>query len=169
MKILTDWGFTRDGWRGGKGEYWVLGQVLLVLVFFELPAYQPAEWVPAAPQVYLIWAIAATLGLLAVGLLLRGLIDLGQSLTPLPYPREEGQLVQTGAYQWVRHPVYSGLILGALSWATYQVSLSHLLGAIFLCVFLNAKASTEERWLSQKYPGYEDYRQRVKKLIPGVF
>jgi protein-S-isoprenylcysteine O-methyltransferase Ste14 len=109
------------------------------------------------------------LELLALVLIAKGLLDLGRSLTPLPYPRDDAQLVQAGVYSLVRHPLYSGLIVAALSWVLYQRSLSHLAGAIVLFVFFNAKATLEETWLRQKYPEYDAYQQRVKKLIPWLY
>jgi protein-S-isoprenylcysteine O-methyltransferase Ste14 len=96
-------------------------------------------------------------------------VDLGRSLTPLPYPREDGQLVQSGVYSIVRHPLYSGLIFAALSWAVFQFSLSHLVGAVILFIFFDAKARREEAWLSEKYQEYPNYQERVKKLIPGLY
>ncbi|MGB3205820.1 MAG: isoprenylcysteine carboxylmethyltransferase family protein, partial [Crinalium sp.] len=98
-----------------------------------------------------------------------GLLDLGGQLTPLPYPKQEGELVKSGIYSLVRHPIYSGVILAAISWAIFQMSFSHLLAAGVLFVFFDIKANREEAWLSQKYPDYPEYREKVKKLIPGLY
>jgi protein-S-isoprenylcysteine O-methyltransferase Ste14 len=108
-------------------------------------------------------------GSLAVILMGKGLLDLGKSLTPLPYPRDDGQLVQSGVYGWVRHPIYGGLILGILGWAIAHASLSHLAAALLFWVFFDAKSAREETWLLEKYPDYADYRQRVKKLLPWIY
>ncbi|MBW4518352.1 MAG: isoprenylcysteine carboxylmethyltransferase family protein [Scytolyngbya sp. HA4215-MV1] len=169
MKILSSWGFTSDGWRGQKGEYWVLIQVLLIIGFFGLPSYRPAGFNIAAPTLYGVWGIAGIGGLSGIALLLRGLQDLGHNLTTLPYPKEDGQLVSSGSYRIVRHPLYSGLIFVTLSWAIYQLSLSHLLGVGIIFVFLNAKSTREESWLTQKYAEYTEYQQNTKKLIPGLY
>jgi protein-S-isoprenylcysteine O-methyltransferase Ste14 len=139
-------------------------------VYAFLPVYWPATWpVPTPPLVYGLWGIAAGLGICGLILFLKGLLDLGTSLTPLPHPREDGHLVQSGIYGVVRHPVYSGVVFVAIAWAIYQVSLSHLIAALLLGIFFDAKASQEERWLVQIYPGYEEYRQRVKKLLPWIY
>lgn len=171
MKLLDEWGFTRDGWRNGqRGEYWVLGQAILIIGFALLPVYRPAELNFKSPElVYLCWGVAAGLALFASILLLKGLVDLGGNLTPLPYPKKDGQLVQSGVYGIVRHPLYSGLLLAALSWAIFQISLSHFIGVAILFVFFDAKASREEAWLTEKYPNYSEYRQQVKKLIPWLY
>jgi protein-S-isoprenylcysteine O-methyltransferase Ste14 len=116
-----------------------------------------------------LWGLAAILGLSGLILFTKGLTDLGQSLTPLPYPRNDGQLVESGVYGLVRHPVYSGVIFVAIAWALYQQSLSHSLGALALFIFFAAKAKREELWLTEKYPNYAGYQQRVRKLIPWLY
>ncbi len=171
MKLLTDWGFTREGWRqNSRGEYLVLLQGALLVGFAILPVYQiPGFKIQSTQLIYLTWFLASILGLGALILIIKGLIDLGKNLTPLPYPIENGELVQTGIYSLVRHPLYSGLILAALGWTIFQMSLSHLIATAILLIFFDIKANREETWLSEKYPDYSDYRQRVKKIIPGIY
>jgi protein-S-isoprenylcysteine O-methyltransferase Ste14 len=171
MKLLSDWGFTSEGWRSGeRGEYLVLLQGALIIGFVLLPVYRPVGWVIDSPTLlYVRWGIAAALALGASVLIIKGLLDLGSNLTPLPYPREDGQLVRSGVYSIVRHPLYSSLIFAAFSWVVFQVSLSHLIGAAILFAFFDVKARREEAWLTEKYSEYSDYQQRVKKLIPGLY
>ncbi|MBD1869150.1 isoprenylcysteine carboxylmethyltransferase family protein [Cyanobacteria bacterium FACHB-471] len=170
MKLWSDWGFSRTGWRNSqRGEYWVVAQALLITGFVLLPVYRPLELALSPEWLYFSWAIAGILGVGAIAFFIKGILDLGNSLTPLPYPREDGQLVQTGVYAIVRHPLYSGLILAALGWTVFQFSLPHLVGALMFVLFFDAKAAREENWLMQKYPDYATYRQTVKKLIPWLY
>jgi protein-S-isoprenylcysteine O-methyltransferase Ste14 len=171
MNLLKDWGFSWDGLRSGtRGEYWVLAQVLLVLGFVLLPVYRlPGLKLPAGIEQYGLLPIALPLAIVSLILFLKGFWDLGNSLTPLPHPRDDSKLVQTGVYRIVRHPIYSGLILGSLGWALYQLSVTHFMGVIAIFLFFNAKASREEIWLKERYPDYSEYCQRVKKLIPGLY
>ena len=171
MKILTDWGFTREGWRNNsRGEYLVLLQGGLLTAFTILPVYQPPGLkIQSTHLLYIIWFMASILGLSGLIFIIKGLIDLGKNLTPLPYPREDGELVQTGIYGIVRHPLYSGLILAALGWTLFQMSISHLIASALLIILFEIKANREEAWLTKKYPDYSEYRQRVKKLIPGIY
>ena len=171
LKIFQEWGFSRQGWRSGeRGEYLVILQGALMIGFVLLPVYRPVGWVIDSPLfLSLRWGIATVLGLGASILIGKGLLDLGQNLTPLPYPKEDGQLVQSGIYSIVRHPLYTGLIALALSWSVFQVSLSHLLATAILFTFFDAKSRREEAWLTQKYSDYAEYQQQVKKLIPGLY
>jgi protein-S-isoprenylcysteine O-methyltransferase Ste14 len=171
MKLLSDWGFTRKGWRSGeRGEYLVLLQGALLIGFVLLPVYRPIGWHLNSPTLlYLRWGLAAALGLAGIVLILKGLLDLGRNLTPLPHPKADGQLVRSGVYGLVRHPLYSGLIFAAFSWVVFQFSLSHLIATAILFAFFDTKARREEAWLTEKYPEYSDYQQQVKRLIPGVY
>lgn len=165
MKLLSAWGFNRESWKGERGEYLLLMQAVLMIGFVWLPVYRPAG---LAVSSVLPW-VAALLSLPAVFLMGKGLLDLGQNLTPLPYPRADGELVQTGIYGIVRHPLYSGILLAAFAYTLGQLSLSHLIATLALFLLLNHKASREEVWLSDRFPDYTAYQQHVRKLIPGVF
>jgi protein-S-isoprenylcysteine O-methyltransferase Ste14 len=170
MGRFSEMGFTKDSWKGQRGEYWVLAQMVLLLVFAGVPRLVPDGVMPLPlPVVYGVKGVAVAIALLALILLGKGLVDLGQNLTPLPYPRDNGQLVQTGVYGIVRHSLYSGLILGTFALGLWWLSITHLAVVAALFLVLNAKASKEESWLTERYPEYSEYQQRVKKLIPWVY
>ena len=171
MKLLNEWGFTPEGWRNNqRGEYWVLVQGLLIIGFVLLPVYRPVGFsIQSTPLLYLCWGFAGGIALFSSILIIKGLLDLGRNLTPLPYPKDDGQLIQSGVYSMVRHPLYSGLVLAALGWSIFQFSLSHLVATAILFAFFNAKASQEEVWLTEKYSDYSQYQQKVKKLLPWLY
>jgi protein-S-isoprenylcysteine O-methyltransferase Ste14 len=170
MKLLSDWGITSNWWRGDRGEYWVIAQGILLLIFALLPPNTPnfIDSETSAWQ-YLSWILAAIFSILAIVFLGRSLFDLGQNLTPLPQPRDDGQLVETGVYGIVRHPLYSGVIYLALAYAGWRISWVHLMGSIGLFLFFDAKSRIEEVWLRGKFPNYSNYSTVVKKLIPGIY
>ena len=102
-------------------------------------------------------------------LLLRGFVDLGESLTPMPRPRSDARLIESGVYRRLRHPIYAGLMLGGLGWAALTASLPAFLVGLLLALFLDAKARREEAWLLERYAGYADYRNRSKRFLPGIY
>ncbi|OYQ62209.1 hypothetical protein B9G53_23375 [Pseudanabaena sp. SR411] len=170
MKQLSDWGITSDWWRGLRGEYWVIAQGVLLFGFAILPNNKPSFIdLDSSVVSYASLGLTFVSGVGAMILLGRSLFDLGQNLTPLPYPRDDGQLVQTGAYSLVRHPLYSGVIFLAFAYASWQISWVHFLGAIALFIFFDAKATKEEVWLTEKFPAYSNYRTSVKKLLPWIY
>jgi protein-S-isoprenylcysteine O-methyltransferase Ste14 len=102
-------------------------------------------------------------------LLLRAFVDLGPSMTPLPRPRTDGRLVESGIYARLRHPIYAGLILGSLGWSALTRSPAALVVALVLAAFLDGKARREEAWLLDRYPPYAAYRLRTKRFLPGIY
>jgi protein-S-isoprenylcysteine O-methyltransferase Ste14 len=170
MKLLSDWGITTNWWRGDRGEYWVVAQGVLLLVFALIPPNTPSFIdFCLSILVYASWILTVVFSILAIVFLGRSLFELGQNLTPLPHPREEGQLVKTGIYGLVRHPMYSGVIYLALAYASWQMSWVHLVGSIVLFVFFDAKSRKEEVWLTDKFSDYSNYSISVKKLIPWIY
>ena len=156
-------------WRGTRGEWWVVGQVALILAVFVGPR-APAGWAPW-PEVPARVATVLGVGLIAAGggLLLAGLVRLGPALTPLPCPKRDLALVETGPYALVRHPMYGGGVVLAFGWALFVHGWLTLGYAVVLFVYLDVKSRREERWLEACYPGYAAYRRRVRKLLPFVY
>lgn len=87
----------------------------------------------------------------------------------LPVPREGGQLVLGGPYRWIRHPMYSALLLAAagLAWRAGTAA-DALLGAALLAV-LAAKALIEERGMRATQPAYAAYCSGTRRFVPGVW
>ncbi|MEO7137705.1 MAG: isoprenylcysteine carboxylmethyltransferase family protein [Gemmatimonadales bacterium] len=111
------------------------------------------------------WLGAAVM---AVGgaIALWGIRALGSNLTPGTEPLPEAELITTGAYAHVRHPIYTGLVLlltgYTLAWSNWTLGL--VLGFIALQYF-QAKASAEERWLLARFPGYKAYMRHVPRRV----
>jgi protein-S-isoprenylcysteine O-methyltransferase Ste14 len=95
-----------------------------------------------------------------------GARSLGRSLTPGIEPLNNAELVTSGAYAHVRHPIYTGLVLllagYTLAWSNWTLAL--IVGGVSL-LFLNGKAAAEEKWLLTRYPGYRAYMQYVPRRI----
>jgi protein-S-isoprenylcysteine O-methyltransferase Ste14 len=137
---------------------------LLVSVLFRDslgPGLGLAQWV--------VWAVAAVCLIVGAALALGGIRHLGRNLTAFPRPLVEGELVRTGMYARVRHPIYSGGIFVVLGWALLFTSLPGVLMALVVFLFFDLKSRREEAWLLEKYAGYAAYRQQVRKLIPFIY
>ena len=150
------------GWSptgGSNGIYYVIGQfvllgVIVVIGVLGVPSPIPG-WVGVA-----VVAIGVAFGAL-------GATSLGPALTALPRPASGSPGVQTsGIYRWVRHPIYGGVLLGALGW-TLLSSLVALVPLALLAVLFVFKARREETWLVGRFPDYGTYRQQVRhRFIP---
>jgi protein-S-isoprenylcysteine O-methyltransferase Ste14 len=149
---------------GPRGEGWVLVQgVLLVLVFAAGWSLGP-DW--SGPLRVAAGVVGALLIVGGIVLAVSGAVELRGALTPLPRPRDGAELVETGAYALVRHPIYGGLILAAFGWALVQASMVAIGLAGVLAAFLWVKSVREEAWLVQRFPDYAGYRARTPRFIP---
>jgi protein-S-isoprenylcysteine O-methyltransferase Ste14 len=151
---------------GPRGEGWFLVQVVILGAIAAAGLLGPA-WSGVA-RVFTVVAGAALIGAGGV-LAVRGVLDLGQNLTPFPKPRAGITLVDTGAYGIVRHPIYGGLVLGGFGWGLLTASPAALAGAIVLLVFFDLKSRREEAWLAARLDGYERYRDRTRRMLPWVY
>lgn len=68
----------------------------------------------------------------------------------------------------MRHPIYGGIILGGFGWALLTASPAALAVAAALIPFFWLKSSIEERWLEQRFDGYDAYRGRTRRFIAGL-
>lgn len=154
---------------GQRGEWYVVIQFLLFALIFFLPLLGPklVEW--PNPWDVIGVGLGVVLGLTGVLIALFGVLSLGQNLTAVPYPKEDAELVESGAFRIVRHPIYSGIILGAFGWGLLTNSLLALLLSVALFIFFDVKSRREELWLCDKYANYPAYQTRVRKLIPFIY
>jgi protein-S-isoprenylcysteine O-methyltransferase Ste14 len=156
-------------WHGARGEWLVITQVILIGLVFLGPRapFGLSRW--SGPLAAVCPIVGIVLMVAGSTLLLAGLVKLGPGLTPLPYPKDGAQLVETGAFGLVRHPMYSGGLVLALGWALCMRSWLTLAYVVVLFVFLDLKSRREEKWLAGKYPAYAHYQRRVRKLIPFIY
>lgn len=152
---------------GPRGEGWVVIQFVLLWLLVAVSFGWNGAW---DRELRTVTTIVAGVLVLAGGFLaVRGIVDLRGALTPLPHPREGAQLVDTGAYGLVRHPIYGGIVLAALGWGLFTASPPAIAVAFVLLGFFRLKSAREEAWLAAAYPGYDAYRARTKRMLPFVY
>jgi len=93
--------------------------------------------------------------------------NLGSALTPLPLPNGAG-LAANGAYRWMRHPIYTGVMLACLGAAIGAGTVLAYAATVAVMAFFEAKTRLEERWLLGAYDGYAEYAARTGKFVPGI-
>lgn len=88
-----------------------------------------------------------------------------------PTPRPDGRLVTTGPYRWIRHPMYTTVLLAGLAAVAMALPggrLPALATWAALAAVLATKARLEERWMTQLHPAYADYAARTRRFVPGL-
>ncbi|GAB4400421.1 MAG: hypothetical protein OHK0048_15470 [Rhodoferax sp.] len=86
-----------------------------------------------------------------------------------PQPRAGGRLVTGGPYAWVRHPMYSAVLLLAAGLAVAVGQSWAVVAWLALGAVLLAKARIEERCMSALHPHYATHFAGIRRFIPGVF
>jgi protein-S-isoprenylcysteine O-methyltransferase Ste14 len=83
--------------------------------------------------------------------------------------KQDHELIRSGPYRFVRHPIYTGLLLGFLGTAIAQTQWRGLIALLIVFVALWRKLRHEERWLGEMFGAdYAKYRSEVAALIPFV-
>ena len=84
--------------------------------------------------------------------------------------KKDHELVTRGPYRWVRHPIYTGLLLGFLGSAIARGRWSGLLATALFFLSALRKYRLEERWMRERFgDDYDAYRSRVKAIVPYLF
>ncbi len=118
------------------------------------------------PQIDRFVLLGRALELLGVLGVLICAVTLRSSLTPMPIPKEDGKLSTTGLYRYVRHPMYTSVLLLALGIALHSGSAIKYLLVILLYFLLYLKSVFEEKYLRLKYSEYAEYSARIPRFIP---
>ena len=110
---MRDWGLSWGGWLDNRrGEWWLLGQLLLIGLDIALSAWPSAWRTPPGLMVAGFLVLIGGLVLAAVAF-----VQLGSSLTPLPEPMPNAELKAQGLYGFCRHPLYLAVLVCALGMA----------------------------------------------------
>ncbi len=96
-------------------------------------------------------------------------LQLNRNLSPFPSPKKESKLSTSGACKYIHHPIYTGLPLTAIAWATIKESPIHLAVAFILMALLHFKANREETLLIEMFEDYPDYQMKAGRLLPRLF
>lgn len=83
--------------------------------------------------------------------------------------QKDHELVERGPYRFVRHPIYTSILLMCIGTAVAIGDVGAWLGVVLMAVGLWIKLSHEEQLLTRHFPNeYPSYQSRVKALIPFV-
>jgi protein-S-isoprenylcysteine O-methyltransferase Ste14 len=120
-------------------------------------------WIARHPLLLAVEALGIGLGLWAVAAMRPGNFNI------VPDVKAGGRFVRGGPYAWIRHPMYSSLLIasGALVLDDFTWLRAGLWMA--LLVDLVVKLSYEERLLIRAFPAYAAYQSASSRLIPWIY
>lgn len=150
-------------------KYWLPLAIAILLI-------GPTDWYRGTwlgtrmyPGSVAVAVVGALLTMLGVAFACWARHVLGRNWSSVVQVKQDHELIQSGPYRHVRHPIYTGLLLAFFGTA---MAIGEWRGAI--CVVIVAvsfwfKLKLEERWMRENFgAAYESYMQRTKALIPGV-
>jgi protein-S-isoprenylcysteine O-methyltransferase Ste14 len=83
--------------------------------------------------------------------------------------KDEPELVTSGPYHVVRHPIYSGILVAGIGTAV-ALSWLWLIGVVLAGIYFVYSATVEERYLTEELPDtYPAYKRSTKMLVPFIF
>jgi protein-S-isoprenylcysteine O-methyltransferase Ste14 len=160
-----------DRWQEGRFILFTLRPIgvaamLGLLAFMINPAWM--AWSSVQLPAWLRWS-GAGLGVLAAGLLIWTLRNLGPNLTDTVVTRREHTLVTAGPYRWVRHPFYDSVGLAflansltAANWFLFSTG-----GLVFILMIIRSR--TEEKHLLARFDdSYRVYVERTGRFVPRI-
>jgi protein-S-isoprenylcysteine O-methyltransferase Ste14 len=152
---------THRGLAGRVPRLLIIAAAVVLLRFSGLHGSGTIDSVPLA-------ALGSALFAAGLGLAIWARIHLGRNWGMPMTRKDEPELVTSGPYRFVRHPIYSGILLALLGTALatdlYLLIVCAVMGAYFI-----HSARVEERLMADAFPdAYASYRARSKMLIPFV-
>jgi len=143
--------------------------VLTALLFGmrrDLPMYLTRRFLPANFAIDIFGVMLVFAGL---SLSVWARANLGSNWSGTVALKENHSLVRTGPYQYVRHPIYSGILLGICGIAVVIGEWRGLIGFASALAALMHKSKAEEKIMRQTFSEYEEYAGETAALVPFLF
>lgn len=143
----------------------VLGAVALAVPNFLGEALE-GVFVPQSP----IWLwIGIVLVVVGLGFAVAARLWLGGNWSGTVTIKQGHELIRSGPYALVRHPIYSGMLLALIGSALGVGKLRALIGLVLIVVSFLRKVSIEERFMAARFgEAYARYSAEVPALVPFV-
>jgi protein-S-isoprenylcysteine O-methyltransferase Ste14 len=153
--------------KNGEHPFGDAGQLILLALFLIL-------WIVDSfflrTSTFLTDHVPLYIRLLFLGLALVTAVYLSKSGHDAVGREQRGtKVVSSGAFRYVRHPLYSACLLFYLGLTVSTASIFSLVFFVVIFVFYNYIAGFEERLLGEKFgEEYKKYKKRTGKWVPGV-
>jgi protein-S-isoprenylcysteine O-methyltransferase Ste14 len=159
--------FTAKAGRSRWTQFAAVRVGLILVVLFVLRRRVLADHKVATHDPWLL-GIGLAVFVLGLGLAVWARVYLGRNWGMPMTQRADPELVTTGPYSKVRHPIYSGIILAMVGTAI-AISPYWLIAAVIIGAYFVYSASVEERNMAKAFPeAYPPYKHDTKMLIPYV-
>ena len=139
----------------------------MLLCLYAAVAFLTRGWPLFLPGVVVI-TVANVLCAVGILLLLVAVGTIKSTAQVAPEPKPGSQLVSRGVYRYLRHPIYTGIVLTVVGLFLKKPTWPMALMSVVILVFLAVKVRYEEKLLTAFYPNYPEYRKQTGGLLPGL-
>ncbi len=160
--------FAKRTRRRAPWRTWIIRlAIIAVIVAIDLRFAPGGDMLATASRPWQ-WA-GALLCALGLGFAVWARVHLGRNWGMPMSLREGHELVTTGPYAYVRHPIYTGILLAMLG-SALAVPFAWISAFALFFVYFVYSALVEERMMAEQFPqSYPAYKARTRMLIPFVF
>lgn len=118
-----------------------------------------------------VWggAVQNIMTILAIALGVWAIIVMRLRVNIFPDVQQNQQLFTGGPYRYIRHPMYTAVLLATLAWTLNRFDAISAALWLLLLADLLVKLHYEQRLLTKQFESYADYQKRTKRLIPFVY
>ena len=146
---------------------WIVALAWFLLFDGRLGGPLARRFVPSGLEVAYTGLVLTALGL---GLAIWARFQIGRNWSGMVELKQDHQLIRRGPYAFVRHPIYSGLMLATFGTGIAYGEIRGLVAFALITMAWGYKSRLEEAFLIRQFGAeYEQYRREVKGLIPFVW
>jgi protein-S-isoprenylcysteine O-methyltransferase Ste14 len=145
---------------------------LIVLVLLSLPRIPLLPWLYRQLWPSDIWCFSIGAAVTVVGLLFAvwARQHLASNWSSAVTIKQGHELITTGPYAMVRHPIYTGILTGFLGTAIALAQVRGVIGFVLIFIVLWAKLRKEEEWMRSQFgETYATYADQTTALVPYLF
>ena len=148
--------------RNPKDIFFVIIQLILFVVYL----FRISKINFAVPR--WLQLIGLFLSIAGIIISLLSLLTLNKNLSPFPTPKPGAELIQSGIYKFIRHPIYSGILFITFGYSIFSENTLRLLIFFALLILFCFKAAYEEKLLEDKFSNYAVYKETTGIFLPMI-
>jgi protein-S-isoprenylcysteine O-methyltransferase Ste14 len=129
----------------------------------------PVRWlrIHLWPQSYTLYNVAIAMTAAGIAFAVWARVHLGTNWSRSVTVKQNHELITTGPYRLVRHPIYTGLLFGLLGAVAAEGQVQALIALALISWALWRKLRLEEAWMREQFgESYTDYSRRTATLVP---
>jgi len=169
-------GVKRDIDRSSWQQFWLLRIIIIVAVinaiaysnFARNLNYRFNAFSTFSQETQLA-ALGALLCVIGIGLAIWARVHIGRNWSGVPSIKEGHELVTSGPYRLIRHPIYTGMILALLG-SAFATSAWWLVAFFIVTAMFIWRVRVEESLMTKQFPEqYSEYKKRTWALVPYIW